>query len=246
MVWLFALLPFVSTLLGGWAVLHLQHRLHPIMAFAAGVLVATALANLLPESFGLFPERPALVGGLAVAGYLLFAALETQLHRYTWEHEHDPATSDSEPHEHPRRYVGLVGAGWMILHSLLDGLAIGAGFSAGNSVGLVVGIAVLAHDFADGMNVTTLALERSRGAALAMLALDALAPPIGAFLGMRLAPPDALLGVLLAVFAGAFLALGAGHLLPEAHHHYRGGRPTLALAAFAGAALVLVVRQAIP
>ena len=47
-------------------------------------------------------------------------------------------------------------------------------------------------------------------------------------------------------FAGAFLALGAGHLLPEAHHQHRGGRPTLALAAFAGAALVLAVRQAVP
>ena len=46
----FAILPFFSTLLGGTAAIRLRHRLHPFMAFAAGVLVATALADLLPEA----------------------------------------------------------------------------------------------------------------------------------------------------------------------------------------------------
>jgi len=45
----FAILPVFSTLLGGTAAIRLGHRLHPFMAFAAGVLVATAVADLLPE-----------------------------------------------------------------------------------------------------------------------------------------------------------------------------------------------------
>jgi len=45
----FAILPVFSTLLGGTAAIRLRHRLHPFMAFAAGVLVATAVADLLPE-----------------------------------------------------------------------------------------------------------------------------------------------------------------------------------------------------
>ena len=34
----FAVLPFFSTLLGGAAAIRLRHRLHPFMAFAAGIL----------------------------------------------------------------------------------------------------------------------------------------------------------------------------------------------------------------
>ncbi|HEX7950427.1 MAG TPA: hypothetical protein VF494_08765 [Candidatus Limnocylindrales bacterium] len=45
-----AFLPFFSTLAGGVATLRLSHRLHPFMAFASGVLVATAVADLLPEA----------------------------------------------------------------------------------------------------------------------------------------------------------------------------------------------------
>jgi zinc transporter ZupT len=86
----FAVLPFFSTLLGGAAALVLRHRLHPFMAFAAGVLVATALADLLPEATELIGEGngPLLPGSAAVLGFLAFSALEAFVHRETWEHEH--------------------------------------------------------------------------------------------------------------------------------------------------------------
>jgi len=41
LVIVFALLPVLSTFLGGYAVFRLRHRLHPVMAFSAGILVAT-------------------------------------------------------------------------------------------------------------------------------------------------------------------------------------------------------------
>jgi ZIP family zinc transporter len=245
MVWLFAILPVFSTLLGGWAVLRFEHRLHPTMAFAAGVLVATALSNLLPESTELLDERAVLVGGLAVVGYLIFSALEAQLHRVAWEHQHDPTHPPEEPHEHASEAIGLIGAAWLILHSLLDGLAIGAGFAAGAETGLIVGLAVLAHDFADGINLATLALlaKRRPAGVFALLVIDAVAAPVGAFIGTLAAVPDEALGGLLAIFAGAFLALGAGHLLPEAQHRQPGRSPALVALATLGALLVLAVRQ---
>lgn len=246
MLVLFSILPFFSTLLGGWAALRLRHRLHPVMAFAAGVLVATALADLLPESVELLGDQLVLAGSLAVIGYLAFSALEAQVHRTAWEHQHDPVRPDEEPHEHTPARFGLVGAGWLIIHSLMDGLAVGAGFSASQEVGLLVGVAVLAHDFADGMNVVTLALAANRrSVALVLLALDAIAPPIGALIGTLAAPPGNILGGLLALFAGVFLALGAGHLLPEAQHRRPERGPALVGLAAVGGLLVLGVRQAI-
>ena len=49
----------------------------------------------------------------------------------------------------------------------------------------------------------------------------AIAPVLGVALGLIVAIPDEVLGVLLAVFAGFFLYVGAAELLPEAHRSDR-------------------------
>jgi zinc transporter ZupT len=105
-------------------------------------------------------------------------------------------------------------------------------------------LAVLAHDFADGMNVVTLALEAARGRSLAIvfLILDALAPLLGALLSFVVAIPDVTLGWLLAWFAGVFIAIGASHLLPESQHERPADGPVLVALSAIGAALVLVIR----
>jgi ZIP family zinc transporter len=250
----FALLPFVSTLLGGLGALRLRHRLHPFMAFAAGVLVATALADLLPESTDLvhdaFPNAPAFIAGaLAVLGFLVFSLLDAFVHRETWEHEHQrvaPEVAGDAPHEHGRSSrLGLVGPLSLIVHSTLDGLAIGLAFRAGEGVGLLVGLAVLAHDFADGMNVVTLTLSTGNVArrARVLLVVDALAPVFGAAVGTFIEINSGVLGLLLALFAGVFLAIGAGHLLPEAHHLQPAASPRLIGLAAAGAVFVIVIRS---
>lgn len=244
-----ALLPFVSTLAGGIAALRLRHRLHPFMAVAAGVLVATAVADLLPEAHELVGSNSALeIGVAALAGFIAFSLIEAFIHQESFEHEHAarerPATAEHERAGRPS-LVAVLPPVSLILHSTLDGLAIGLGFQAGASVGLIVLLAVLAHDFADGMNVVTLALDAARGAKLAgaLLVLDALAPPFGAGLSLLIEIPPAVLGLLLAWFAGVFLAIGAGHLLPEAQHRRPRQGPGLVALAGVGALIVLAVRS---
>jgi zinc transporter, ZIP family len=252
----FAILPFFSTLLGGTAAIRLRHRLHPFMAFAAGVLVATALADLLPEASGLIgaDANPVVPGAAAVLGFLLFSGLEAFVHRETWEHEHQRVGSESELGDAHARLaqadqspsaMSLVGPLSLIAHSTLDGLAIGLAFRANAELGLLVGLAVLAHDFADGMNVVTLALASGARVTRArvLLALDALAPVIGAAVGTFADIDNLVLGVLLAAFSGVFLAVGAGHLLPEAYHQRPGASPTLVLLTALGAGLVLIIRS---
>ena len=130
----------------------------------------------------------------------------------------------------------------------MDGLAIGLGFQAGGQTGLIVLFAVLAHDFADGMNIVTLALDaaRGRGTAVAFLLLDAIAAPAGAALSTLITVESSMLGLLLAAFAGIFLAIGAGHLLPESQHRDPRNGPAFVALAGLGAAIVLVVRALVP
>src|SRR3990172_8301108 len=167
---LFALLPVASTFLGGYAVFRFHHRLHPVMAFAAGIIVATALVDLLPEALQLLggPDPTLKAGVAALVGSLGFAAIEALVHRETYEHGHAAGQDPQEPHEHvpagrEPSAISMAGPFGLVLHSGLDGVAIGLGFSASPEVGLIVGLAVLAHDFADGINITTTTLARGRG-----------------------------------------------------------------------------------
>ena len=265
-----AILPFFSTLAGGFAALRLRHRLHAIMALAAGVVVATAVADLLPEAFSLVGAGHQLdVGIAAVFGFIGFSLIEAFLHQASFEHagshDHDHDHAHDEGHDHeatraaaleqlrtrsgaPPTLLGILPPASLIVHSTLDGLAIGLAFQAGTQIGFIVLLAVLAHDFADGMNVITLALDAARGERLAvgLLVLDALAPPAGALLSTLVSVEPRTLGLLLATFAGAFIAIGAGHLLPESQHRDPGRGPALVALAGVGAAIVLFVRSVAP
>jgi ZIP family zinc transporter len=90
------------------------------------------------------------------------------------------------------------------------------------------------HDFADGMNTVTFVLsqgstsQRARG----WLYVDAFAPLAGAIVGAFVVASDRVFGIGLGVYAGIFLAIGAGELLPEAHSEPSAGRIALTIVGF--------------
>jgi ZIP family zinc transporter len=244
-------LPFFSTIAGGFAALRLQHRLHALMALASGVVVATAIADLLPEAFELAGfDRVVEIGIAAVGGFIGFSFLEAFLHQSSFEHAREGHEADARPS--PRRngagILGLLPPTSLVIHSALDGMVIGLAFQAGDEIGLIVLIAVLLHDFADGMNVATVALEAARGERLAVgfVLLDAVAAPAGGALSTLVTVDPVTLGLLLAMFAGVFLAVGAGHLLPESQHRDPSRGPVMVSLAAIGAAIVLAVRAIAP
>lgn len=244
-------LPFFSTIAGGFAALRLQHRLHALMALASGVVVATAIVDLLPEAFELAGfDRVVEIGIAAVAGFIGFSFLEAFLHQSSFEHadEDHVAGAQLTPRRNGHELIGLLPPTSLVIHSALDGLVIGLAFQAGDEIGLIVLLAVLLHDFADGMNVATIALEAARGERLAVgfVLLDAVAAPAGGLLSTLVTVEQTTLGLLLAAFAGVFLAVGAGHLLPESQHRDPGREPLMVALAGIGAVVVLVVRALTP
>lgn len=217
----------VPRLLGGYTVLRGSDRLHVAMGFAAGGLLGVAAFETLPEAHELAGGRVAVVAGLALLGALLIAVLE----RYAFGHLH---TEDRACN--PR--AGHIGAGGITTHAFIDGLAIGSAFQAEAALGLLVSAAVLLHAFSDGLNTVTVVLRHGHGRrkAVGWLLADAAAPVAGAALGLLVTLPEAALGGVLALFAGMFVYMGAGSLLPEAH---RSGRDRLlvVVATAAGAGL---------
>jgi len=143
------------------------------------------------------------------------------------------------------QHRGHLGAGSLTVHSFMDGLGIGLGFQASLAVGLALTVAVLAHDLADGINTVGVSLKgsgRPRVAGAWLLA-DALAPMAGLALSRLVHPGAGRLGVMIALFAGFFLYIGASELLPESHH--RHPKPWTTLTTILGVGLIwLVVRLA--
>jgi ZIP family zinc transporter len=110
----------------------------------------------------------------------------------------------------------------LAFHSFLDGLGIGLAFQVSSTVGWVVAAAVLAHDFSDGINTVNMILKNKgeRRDAIKWLIVDALAPALGILLTLFFSVSMPVLGLILSVFAGLFLYIGASDLIPESHHRH--------------------------
>ena len=218
-------LTVLSTLAGGLVALRLSRELSTAIALTGGIVVAVALFHVLPEAIEAVGD-PHLVGTLAGVGFLAFFLAERAL---VLHHRDEP----EQARAHAR--VGALGAAGLALHSFVDGLGIGLAFGLDTATGLLVFTAVIAHDFADGLNTVGFVLRQSndRRQAVQWLAVDAAAPLVGAVVGAALNVSERDLGQLLAVYAGFFLFMGATDLLPHAHEHPSAKRVLLTIAGFA-------------
>lgn len=207
---------FLATLLGGLFALKFKDKLHLILGFSAGAVIGVAFFDLIPEALELGKNAYSVATLLSIAalGFFIYMILD----RWITLHSHD----DEHEHSHKR---GIVGAGSLSIHSLLDGVAIGLAFQVSPAVGIIVAIAVLVHDFSDGINTVSVILKNQGGKkqAFKWLLVDAIAPVVGIVSTLFFTLSQGTLGIILALFSGFFLYIGASDLLPESHHSH----PTL-------------------
>jgi len=201
----------LSTLAGGSVAIRLARYLGLVLSLTGGMVVAVALIDVLPEAMRNVTS-PQLVGTLAAVGFVAFLVAEQGIvlhHR------------DDADQARAHRQVGALGAAGLTLHSFVDGLVIGFAFQVSHETGVVVAIAVIAHDFADGMNTVSFVLAQGnrRRDAIPWLAADAVAPLVGIVAGSLVEVSATTLGEMLAAYAGVFLYIGASDLLPKAHEH---------------------------
>ena len=213
---------FGATMLGGLVALRLRDRLHLILGFSAGAVVGVAFFDLLPEAVHLTSgtRTPAGTMLFVAIGFLFYLLLDRLALLHAAGHDHgDHGHHHGHEHAHgPQR--GLLGAITLVAHSVFDGLAIGFAFQISSAIGLAVAIAVLTHDFSDGINTMNVVLKNggSRADGLRWLLADSIAPAVGIVAAFFVPLPADLFGTVLAVFAGLFLYLGASDLVPESHH----------------------------
>ncbi len=234
-----AIATFLSTYVGGRFALHFRDRSHLIVGFSAGAVIGLAFFDLLPESMNMAAGyvNVGIISSMTALGFLVYMVLDRIFGVHSHGDLHETHEHDHTEHE----YRGSIRAGSLSFHSLLDGIGIGLAFQASPALGIVVAAAVLGHDFCDGINTVTSILksggERTR--ALRWLFIDALAPVLGIILTLFFSVPDKFFGIILALFAGFFLYIGASDLVPESYHAHPTWKTTLAT--LFGAAFLLGV-----
>ncbi len=199
----------------------LSARTRYLVAASSGIVVGAALFELLPEA-DLAQNAP-----YAALGFFAFYLVE----KLVMLHACGEEECDDDVHR-----ISWLGAAGMASDNIVDGVGITVAFLTDPLLGLALTLAVVAHEVPQGL--TTAVLGRQSGfsfrKSLALVAFAGAMYPVGAVLGL-LVPPEAFPPVL-AVVAGAFLYVGTGDLMAEAHRKFN---LKVILSVLAGALLML-------
>jgi len=213
LIFLLAFITFTSTMIGGLVAVRFKQVLQYFFAFSSGALIAITFFDVLPESLDIAKSIDLSIQTLMialVATFIFFSLVE----RFFLTHHHH----EGEEHGH---IMGPIGAIGLVAHSFLDGAAIGIAFQVSSSMGILVALAVISHDFTDGINTVVIMLknEQSVRNARIFLLIDAVAPVFGILVASFFLINQSVLAVVLSAFAGQFLYIGAANLLPETYRH---------------------------
>lgn len=255
------------SLIGGFIpiLIKLTHqRLQIISSFVAGFMLGVALLVLLPHALMGVPIDQAMLWALAGLMAMFFLERFFAYHHHDIPHGHavtaDPGShghihevtepghdcADHASHEHPTpadphppRLAWGGAASGLVLHSIIDGVALAAAVLAAPALdpghdyglfgaipGLAVFLVVALHRPLDAMTLLTLT-ARGNWTTLSRHVLNvlfALAVPLGAALfALGLAETDfehsGIVGAALAFSAGVFLCVALSDLLPELQFH---------------------------
>jgi len=220
---LFTFLGSIGALIGGLILLSREKFAlkvsHYLASFAAGVLLASAFFDLLPEATHEGEKAEINVFFWALMGILLFFAIERFIH---WFHHHE------EYHEHEKESqstIPLIIIG-DTTHNFVDGIVIAATFLVDIQLGIVTALAVAAHEIPQ--EIADFGLMLHKGLSRMRIILVNVLSASAAFLGALITYAfgnflHAYLPIALAATAGFFIYIAASDLIPEIHYEKRRG-----------------------
>lgn len=214
-----------------------HHQTLLLTSFAAGVILATAFLDLLPEAVEMIGQIGQIgqIWPWVIGGVVWLFMLEKSL---IWYHHHH------EEHEvHGKAVPWMLTVGDTI-HNFIDGMVMAGTFLVSPSVGVVTALAVAAHEIPHEMADFGVLLSHGWSAKKTILVniASAVVALVGALLvwGAR-GVIEPRLPMLLAFSAGSFVYLACSDLIPELHHDHKHDRMSLVtqVAAF-GVGIILV------
>jgi zinc and cadmium transporter len=215
-----------------------------LVSLSTGVLLGTALLNVLPEAFESKASPQSLFATL-LAGLMFFFLLEkAELYRHQHHHE-----GDEHHHHHGFDRLQAGRGGWSVLlgdsiHNFCDGIIIAAAFLTDVRLGTVTALAIIAHEIPQevGDYIVLLNAGLSRRKALLYNAASGLAAVLGGVIGYFIVGPwEALFPYLLVIASSSFVYIAVADLIPQLQHRLSLKDTAAQLAWLAGGLLIIVI-----
>lgn len=221
-------------------------RMESIISLVSGLMLGVGVFHMFPHAVEKLDDVTLAAEWMMAGMLVMFFLLRlfhfhqhgpVEGHEATPDHDHDHDDGHacySPGHSHGAHRLSWIGiASGLALHTLIDGLALGASVQDGLSHGAIAGLfgvgtflAIVLHKPLDAVSITSIMLAGGwsvRATQLVNLAFSLMCP-LGAalfFLGVRHVAGDQgmFVGCALAFAAGVFLCISLGDLLPEIQFH---------------------------
>jgi zinc and cadmium transporter len=190
-----------------------------LVSLSAGILLGTALLNVLPEAFEAPGVQPQTLFAVLLGGLLFFWLLEkAELYRHVHHHEGD---GHHHHHHFDAEQAGRGGLSVLVgdsIHNFCDGVIIAAAFLADPKLGAATALAIVAHEIPQevGDYIVLLNAGFSRAKALLFNAISGMAAVVGGVAGYFLIGSfEHALPYLLVLASSSFVYISVADLLPQ-------------------------------
>ncbi len=215
----FLMFVFSITMIGGWIPtikLWSQETFRLVISFCAGILLGAVFFHVLPEISTVLGRQ---LGYSVMFGFLLIFVLEKFIMVHPCE--------EGECDYHKIGIAAYIGIGF---HSILDGIAIGAGTMM--NLSFIIILAVTIHKFPAALALSSLLVkgkEYTKKKILLSMFIFALATPVGALVAVFIfqGVDDYVVATALGISAGTFLFISIGDLLPTVYEEHEKGYKNL-------------------
>ena len=215
----FLMFVFLITMIGGWIPtikLWSQETFRLVISFCAGILLGAVFFHVLPEISTVLGRQ---LGYSVMFGFLLIFILEKFIMVHPCE--------EGECDYHKIGIAAYVGIGF---HSILDGIAIGAGTMM--NLSFIIILAVTIHKFPAALALSSLLVkgkEYTKKKILVSMFIFALATPVGALVSFFVfrGLDGYIVATALGISAGTFLFISIGDLLPTVYEEHEKGYKNL-------------------
>ena len=215
----FLMFVFSITMIGGWIPtikLWTQETFRLVISFCAGILLGAVFFHVLPEISTVLGRQ---LGYSVMFGFLLIFVLEKFIMVHPCE--------EGECDYHKIGIAAYIGIGF---HSILDGIAIGAGTMM--NLSFIIILAVTIHKFPAALALSSLLVkgkEYTKKKILLSMFIFALATPVGALVAVFIfqGVDDYVVATALGISAGTFLFISIGDLLPTVYEEHEKGYKNL-------------------
>ena len=190
------------------------------LAFAAGVMIAVSITDLVPESISLLNDN--LKGTSTIIISFLSVILGVIISMLIDYYLPDKPTYNVK--DKGLYKVGFISMIAIILHNIPEGIATFIATSSDIILGISLAIAIAMHNIPEGISISVPIYysTNSKSKALLYTGVSALSEPFGAILAylfLRNIMNDIILGILFSLIAGIMLQISFCELIPTARKY---------------------------